>query len=199
MSEKTARGGNEIDLSSAVQAVRRRKRAVSKAKAEAGEIKFLNIVAMVDILTILLIFLLKSVSVSSTTAPTKKEMVLPMSTTQTKPIEAVKIVVTHEKLLVEDHEVANINNGAIPDLELSPDNSLLIPDLQNALMNWIRLAVVNHEGSEQHYNLEILADKDTPYHVLFQVAYTAGQSYIEVGQSTFGFDKYRLLVAVPPQ
>lgn len=184
----------DIDLPSALLAVRRRKRRVAHAKAEAAEIKFLNIVAMVDVLTILLIFLLKSVSVSTTTAPKTPNLLLPMSTTQTSPLDAVSVTIAKDKLFVGDEVVANINKGAIPDTALSAETPMLIPDLQKALMNWLRLAVVNKGGDEKTFNLEILADKDTPYYVLLQVSYTAGQSYIDVGDHRFGYDKYRLKV-----
>lgn len=185
---------DEIDLSTAMLGVRRRKRKVGKAKAESQEIKFLNIVAMVDVLTILLIFLLKSVSVSSTTAPKQPNLLLPMSTTQVPPLDALRVTIAKDKLFVEDGPVANINKGAIPDAELSNDNPMLIPDLQSALTNWLRLAIVNKAGEEKTFNLEILADKDTPYFMLLQVSYTAGQSYVDVGDARFGYDKYRLKV-----
>lgn len=184
----------EIDLSTAMLGVRRRKRKVGKAKAEAGEIKFLNIVAMVDVLTILLIFLLKSVSVSTTTAPKTPNLTLPMSTTQTPPLEAVRVTIAKDKLFVQDEAVANINKGAVPDGELSSDNPMLIPDLQTELTNWLRLAIVNKSGEERTFNLEILADRDTPYYMLLQVSYTAGQAYIDIGEARFGYDKYRLKV-----
>lgn len=183
----------EIDLPSALQAFRKRKRKVAAAKAEAGEIKFLNIVAMVDVLTILLIFLLKSVSVSSTTAPTGANLNLPFSSTQKPPLDAVKVVIARDRLLVEDTEVAPINKGAVPDLELAPGNPLLIPDLEDALERWIRLAIVSREGGEQQLNVAVVADRDTPYQVLFQVCYTIGQSAVDIGDKTFGFDKYRLM------
>jgi biopolymer transport protein ExbD len=191
MATQSAR--NEIDLPTAMLGVRRRKRKVAKAKAESEEIKFLNIVAMVDVLTILLIFLLKSVSVSTTTAPKTPNLTLPMSTTQTPPLEAVRVTIAKDKLFVQDDPVANINKGAIPDAELG-ENTMLIPDLQTGLTNWLRLAIVNNSGDEKTFNLEILADKDTPYYVLLQVSYTAGQSYVDVGEHRFGYDKYRLKV-----
>lgn len=192
MATQSAR--NEIDLPSAMLGVRRRKRKVAKAKAESEEIKFLNIVAMVDVLTILLIFLLKSVSVSTTTAPKTPNLMLPMSTTQVPPLEAVRVTIAKDKLFVQDNSVANINKGAIPDAELSGDNPMLIPDLQTGLTNWLRLAIVNKAGDEKTFNLEILADKDTPYYLLLQVSYTAGQSFVDVGDQRFGYDKYRLKV-----
>jgi biopolymer transport protein ExbD len=150
--------------------VRRRKQKVKKAKAEAEEIKFLNIVAMVDVLTILLIFLLKSVSVSTTTAPKTPNLVLPMSTTQVSPKDAVRVTIAKDKLFVQDEPVANINKGAIPDAELAADSPWIVPDLQAALLNMLRLNIVNAGGEKDRFMLEILADKETPYYLLQQVA-----------------------------
>jgi len=185
---------DEIDLPSAMMAVRRRKQKFKKAKAEAEEIKFLNIVAMVDVLTILLIFLLKSVSVSTTTAPKTPNLTLPMSTTQIGPKEAVRVTIAKDKLFVQDEPVANINKGAIPDAELAADSPWIVPDLQAALLNMLRQNIVTAGGERDRFMLEILADKETPYHLLQQVAYTAGESVVDVGGKKFGFDTYNLKV-----
>jgi len=192
MAQSTAR--DEIDLPTAMMEVRRRKQKVKKAKAEAEEIKFLNIVAMVDVLTILLIFLLKSVSVSTTTAPKTPNLTLPMSTTQVPPKDAVRVTIAKDKLFVQDEPVANINKGAIPDAELAADSPWIVPDLQAALLNMLRLNIVNAGGERDRFILEILADKETPYYLLQQVAYTAGESVVDVGGKKFGFDTYNLKV-----
>jgi hypothetical protein len=125
--------GSFVDLPTAMRLYRRRKRLVKKAQEAASEIRELNIVAMVDVLTILLIFLLKSVSVSSTVAPDTPNMVLPLSTTQQPPIEAVKVTVASDKIYVEDEVVATIKGGAVPDSEADPDSPMLVPGLQTAL------------------------------------------------------------------
>jgi biopolymer transport protein ExbD len=183
-----------IDLPTAMRLYKRRKKLMKKAKEAASEIRELNIVAMVDVLTILLIFLLKSVSVSSTIAPDTPNMVLPLSTTQQPPIEAVKVVVAADKIYVEDEVVATIKGGAVPDSEADPDSPMLVPGLQTALRNWIRLAVVSKGAEEKQLNLQLLADKGTPYQILLQVFYTAGQSNVDVADHTFAFTKYRLMV-----
>lgn len=184
----------KIDLTGVMKEIRRRKRKIRKAKDEASEIKFLNIVAMVDVLTILLIFLLKSVSISNQLAPTAANLNLPFSTTRTSPVEAVKVFITRDKIIVQDEPVAELNKGSVPDLELAQDDPLLIPDLQKALTNWIRHTAVATGGEENQFNLEILADKETPYHLLMQIFYTAGQAEVTVESHTFAFSKYRLLV-----
>jgi len=103
----------EPSLPEALMAVRKRKRTYKKAKTAAEEITYLNIVAMVDVLTILLIFLLKSVSVSSTAVSMSAEMQMPFSSTVQMPIDAVKIYITRAKIVVEDKVVAAIAGGAV--------------------------------------------------------------------------------------
>jgi hypothetical protein len=183
MATQSAR--NEIDLPSAMLGVRRRKRKVAKAKAESEEIKFLNIVAMVDVLTILLIFLLKSVSVSTTTAPKTPNLTLPMSTTQTPPLEAVRVTIAKDKLFVQDNSVANINKGAIPDAELSGDNPMLIPDLQTGLTNWLRLAIVNNAGDEKTFNLMTLKTAFMIYKDQIEKSLAKGKTMDEIYRKEF--------------
>jgi hypothetical protein len=54
-------------------------------------------------------------------------------------------------------------------------------------------------AAEKQLNLQLLADKGTPYQILLQVFYTAGQSNVDVGEMTFAFTKYRLLVQRPAE
>jgi hypothetical protein len=59
--------------------------------------------------------------------------------------------------------------------------------------------VVSKGAAEKQLNLQLLADKGTPYQILLQVFYTAGQSNVDVGEMTFAFTKYRLLVQRPAE
>lgn len=190
-----AKNRGEPDFDMALLKVRKRRRKVNKAKRAAEEVTYLNIVAMVDVLTILLIFLLKSVSVSSTAVPMTGSLTLPYSTTRELPIEAAKVFVTRSKIIIEDKEVAQIYNGAVESRWLSPSNSYVIPSLEETLSNWLKWHLFfKGPGGKPNMSLEILADKETPYRIIMQVLYTAGKAKGERENHQVFFDNYRLLV-----
>jgi biopolymer transport protein ExbD len=189
-----AKGGSTFF--SALQMVRKRRRKVNKAKRLAEEITYLNIVAMMDMMTIILVFLLKSVSFSTISVSGTDTLSLPYSTTQQSPIEAVKIFVTKAEIVVEDKRVAAVVNGQVDPQYVADDNRYLIPNLKEAVTREVnrqlRLEKLGDRFKFQG-NLTILADKDTPYHIIMQVLYTAGQAAGGVGQDV-SFDKFRLMV-----
>lgn len=185
-------------LFTAIRAVHRRRRAITKAKRAADEIAYLNIVAMMDMMTIILVFLLKSVSFSAQNVSVSDAMTLPYSTEDEQPLEAVKIFVTREEVVVEDKKVAPILNGAIPQDFLSKENPYMVPNLKAALDQQAetlnRLAKL-HPKLKAQDNLMILADKRTPYHVLMQVMYSASKASSSAsGENKMAFRKYRLTV-----
>jgi biopolymer transport protein ExbD len=184
-------------LFSAMLSVRRWRRKASKRKREAEEGNYLNIVAMMDMMTIILVFLLKSVSFTYTSTSGITGLNLPYSTTDTEPVEAVKVFVTKEAVVVEEKVVARIKDDLILPQYLSTDDSYLIPDLMKELDKKAAYFVNLKKAFpdfEVQGNLTILADKDTPYVVLMQVLDTVSRvSAGEPGQE-FSFRKFRLTV-----
>lgn len=185
----------------ALQLVRRRRRKLNKAKREAEDVSYLNIVAMMDMMTIILVFLLKSVSFSTVSISGTDQLSLPWSTTQINPLETVKIFVTKSEIVVEDKKVAEVQSGSVPDKYLDGANKYLISNLEAAVSKEVsrqlKLAKFGEKFKFQG-NLTVLADKDTPYHIIMQVLYSAGRA---TGQQTtsggvvpISFDKFRLMV-----
>ena len=67
------------------------------------EIDFLNITAMLDLMTIILVFMLKSVGASSASIPQSKDLTLPRSVMQGEPSqEGVTVVISKSQILVGD-------------------------------------------------------------------------------------------------
>jgi len=195
--QTTNLGERVPDLFSALQMMRKRRRKVNKAKRAAEEITYLNIVAMMDMMTIILIFMLKSVSISSVAISGTEALALPYSTTQQTPIEAVKIFITKAEIVVEDKKVATVKDGVVEQQYISEKNKYLIPNLQEMVKReverQIHLTKISSKFRFQG-DLTILADKDTPYFMIMQVMYTSGRATGTVEQTEIGFDKYRLMV-----
>src|SRR5438270_1109513 len=88
-------------------------RSYARKLAEPEIIKDLNITPMMDMMTIILVFLLKSFSSSTSTINFNQDLQVPKSMTQLKPKLAVSLTITKKVILVEGDAVAPINGGRV--------------------------------------------------------------------------------------
>ncbi|HMR05284.1 MAG TPA: biopolymer transporter ExbD [Polyangiaceae bacterium] len=160
------------------------------------EINFLNITAMLDIMTIILVFLLKSLGESSASVPQSDDLRLPKSIVRTQPSdEGVVVTVSKSQILVADDRVVTLPNresmaqtGVGARNKRSGPNDLYIVPLGNALQaarrtdKLIRQAKGLDPASSEAI---IIADETTPYRLLIEVLFTLGQNE---------FGKYHLMV-----
>src|SRR3954463_2027038 len=109
------------------KALARKKR---KDREAAGEIKELNITAMMDMMTIILVFLLKSYSSSSVAITASEDIRPPISSTRSTPKDTVAVTITPRHLLVGDKKVVDLVNGQVPANVL---NGRLVVPLDQAL------------------------------------------------------------------
>jgi biopolymer transport protein ExbD len=169
-----------------------------RKNAREPEIDFLNITAMLDLMTIILVFLLKSMSASSASLPQSKDLTLPNSIITTEAAqEGVVILISKTQILVGDDPNPIVllpgpeqlaQSGVDTKYKRSGPNDLYIVPLANALSNArdndkaIRVAKGLDAASSEAV---IVADATTPYRLLIEVLFTAGQSE---------FGKYHLMV-----
>src|SRR5215469_8329495 len=73
-----------------------------KERQAEGEIRELNIVAMMDMMTIILVFLLKSYSASSVAVTASEDVRPPLSSTRSTPKDTVAVTITPKNILVGD-------------------------------------------------------------------------------------------------
>lgn len=192
---------DEPDFLTALKLVRRRKAKVKAAKAEASQVRTLNITAMMDMMTILLVFLLKSVSFSAAIVNSGDALALPVSSTKDEIIESVKVFVAKQYIIVEDQKVAEIKDGQIVPSYLSSGNNYLVPNLREALgkeidrQMRIQKRLAGLKQFEFQGNLTVIADLQTAYETLIKVIYTSGQSgSLEDPGAKASFYKFRLTV-----
>lgn len=171
------------------------RRSIRRNRVE-PEINFLNIVAMLDIMTIILVFLLKSLGESSTSIPQSDDLQLPLSVLRTAPSdEGVVVTVSKSQILVGEDKVLTLPNresmtqtGVGARNKRSGPNDLYIVPLGNSLQaarktdKLVRQAKGIDAGSSEAI---IIADQTTPYRLLIEVLFTLGQNE---------FGKYHLMV-----
>lgn len=169
-----------------------------RRRAREPEIDFLNITAMLDLMTIILVFMLKSMASSSASIPQSKDLTLPDSVITTEAAqEGVVILISKSQILVGDDPspIVTLPNrdqlaqsGIESRFKRSGPNDLYIVPLANALSH----ARDNDKAIRQAKKMDtatseavIVADATTPYRLLVEVLFTAGQSE---------FGKYHLMV-----
>ncbi len=171
------------------------RRAIRKNATE-PEINFLNITAMLDIMTIILVFLLKSLGESAGAVPQSEDLRLPTSVLRTEPSqEGVIVTVSKTQILLDDARVlslpkreAMVKTGAGASHKRNGPSDLYITPLGNALSRARQAdkVVRQKKGKNASYSEAIIiADKTTPYRLLIEVLFTLGQNE---------FAKYHLMV-----
>ena len=164
------------------------RRARRKAREAAGEIRELNIVAMMDMMTIILVFLLKSYQASAINVNMGADLTIPQSTTQLHPQENITVTVSQKDVTVNDRKVADVRGGLIP-AEAKEGGR------QDAFYVGAVFEALKKEVDKQKYiakfnkdapftgRINVVADKKIPYRTLMDVLYTAGQA--ELGEYKF--------------
>ncbi len=125
----------------------------------------LNLVALMDIFTILVFFLLVNSS-DVETLPNAKDIQLPQSIAEEKAKESVVILISEEDILVQGSPVAKVADV----MKLKGND---IPQLRQALMSQ-NDRVMRRETQDDIADREvtIMGDKDIPYRLLKKVMAT---------------------------
>ncbi|HVE87562.1 MAG TPA: biopolymer transporter ExbD [Myxococcales bacterium] len=158
------------------KAVARKKR---KEREAEGEIRELNITAMMDMMTIILVFLLKSYSASSVSMTASEDVRPPISTTRATPRDTVAVTITPKHILVGDRTVVTLAGGQIPADMLS--GRLVVP-LDQALkkeVDKLKFIADRNPNAPFSHELSVIGDRKIPYDLLLTVLYTAGQNELE--------------------
>jgi biopolymer transport protein ExbD len=163
-------------------------RSYARKLAEPETIRDLNITPMMDMMTIILVFLLKTFSSSTNLVIQDSNMALAPSMTQMQAKQAVPVTITKRVVLIEGEPVAPISNGKIdPALKRDGENGYFISPIVDMLQ---RIAnkerkVAEMTGQPFDGELMVVADRNTPYRLLTEILYSCGQA---------GYSNYRLLV-----
>ena len=162
------------------------RKAIARNRAE-PEINFLNITAMMDMMTIILVFLLKSLSSSTASLPQSQDLQLPKSILTTQPDsepEGLPVIVSKSQIIVGESVVCPVppdaaQYGVEAAYKRGSRNDYFIVPLGSALQAWrdsdkrIRMATGR---DPTHSEAILIGDMSTPYRLLTEVMYTLGQT-----------------------
>lgn len=165
------------------ETARRRRRRETDHVAEE-----LNIIAMMDMMTIILVFLLKSLSASANNIPQGDDLRLPHSSVNTAPSTALQVIVSRVSVTVNGRFVVALRNGTVdPNQKRGGGTGLLINPLADTMRDQAQIArtLAQRSGTPFKGEVAIIADEHLPSRTVFEVLYTCGQS---------GFSDFKLLV-----
>ena len=151
------------------------------------EINFLNITAMLDMMTIILVFLLKSLSASTASLPQSQDLQLPKTILTTSPDsepEGLAVIVSKSQIIVGETVVCPVSPdaaqyGVEAKYKRGSRNDYFIVPLGSALQSWrdtdkrIRMATGRDPSQSEAI---LIADVSTPYRLLTEVMFTLGQT-----------------------
>ena len=132
----------------------------------------LRLNSMMDMFTILLVFLLKSFSAEGQLVTVTQDLNLPESTSTKMPEAAPIIAITKEWIMLDDKPLVKV-----ADIESSKD--LLIPELDKALRFARRVAEgLGQQGENLGFRgkVDIMGDRETPFRIIKRVMYTCGKN-----------------------
>lgn len=140
----------------------------------------LTITSLMDILVILLVFLLKNFSSDPATIQQSDILAIPDSSSQLEVEQAVPIAITQRGIVVNDKLVAEVSDGKV-DASVKRDGEMgfFITPLYDELAEEAdkQRRIAKHNSEQQFKGMALLiADKNTPYRLLNEVLYTAGQA-----------------------
>jgi biopolymer transport protein ExbD len=167
-----------------------------RRNASEPEVNFLNITAMLDIMTIILVFLLKSLGESSAAIPQSDDLRLPNSYIRTQPHqEGIIVTISKSQILLGENKILSLpgrestaQTGVSAEHKRGGPNDLYIVPLGNALQAARKTDIAIRRAKNLDPSSSeaiIIADRTTPYRLLIEVLFTLGQSE---------FGKYHLMV-----
>ena len=131
----------------------------------------LRLTSMIDVFTILLIFLLKNYSTEGQIMTTSKDIILPVSSATKAPTVSSIVMINSDWILVDGRPLESIN-------KIINDNSLLLNNLYEDLKAKRILAESAAKLDERMVfrgEITIQGDENIPFQILKRVMYTCGQ------------------------
>lgn len=143
---------------------------IKKHNTDPGTVK-LNLTSMMDMFTIILVFLLKTFSTEGMLINPSDNLTLPLSSVEKSAEVALDLVISKEWVMVNHEPVEQVDNILL-------QRELIIQNLLNKLEIYAREAKLMEEryGKKFSGKVTIQGDKDIPYKLLVKVMATCGKA-----------------------
>jgi biopolymer transport protein ExbD len=140
----------------------------------------LNIYPMMDVMTIILVFMIMQVSQETADIVQSEELMLPITTSTQVVGDALPIQISRTEIAVDGRSAVQLRNGFVdPSQKQGGANGFLITPLLNVMQQHRdRLKLIAQRNPQRPFTgeVKIIADKRTPFRTLSEVIYTIGQA-----------------------
>ena len=161
------------DSSRVYQKKKKARRRMTFHQSSHGSGHGVNINSLLDILSVILVFLMKSYSSSVVQVKPSQALQVPLSHVQTAAQESLSVTVTQSHVLLNDMPILILQEGKAPQDAV---RGLLIPSL---------LKGFDEQSKVSRGQLTVIADRRVSFELLSQVLYTAGQAEAHLGEFKF--------------
>jgi biopolymer transport protein ExbD len=148
-------------------------------RREPAEEMFLNIYPMMDMMTIILVFLMATWATEYAEIQESPELTIPLSTSMVEQQPALSVTITSAAILVEGVKVVDLQDGQVDASQKQGGSTgFLIVPLLNTIREHRELQRVIDQarGDEFGGEVQIIADHRTPYRTITEVLYSLGQA-----------------------
>ena len=144
------------------------------------EENFLNIYPMMDMMTILLVFMIMQFANSSASITSTEELQLPYSTSVVEMGEAIAVEISRNEIVIDGEHVLDLRNGQVDPSHKQGGGTgfLIMPmfDVMQRQRDRSKLIAQNNPNRPFLGQIQIIADRRTPFRTLAEVVYTLGQT-----------------------
>jgi len=150
-----------------------------RKKVEEEEVG-LNIYPMMDMMTILLVFMIMQFASGAAEIVQSAELQIPTSTSDVEAGEALGVVISSSEIVIEGKQVLTLRNGKVDPSQKQGGGTgwLITPLFNNLKQHRDRLKLIASRNPRRPFRGEvrIIADKHTPFRTLGEVIYSLGQA-----------------------
>lgn len=140
----------------------------------------LNIYPLMDVMTILLVFMIMQFAQESGAVIETADLQIPYSTSKVELQQSLPVQITRTEIIVDGKQAVTLRNGVVdPSQKQGGGNGFLITPLHNVLtQHRDRLKAIARISPSRPFtgDVQIVADKRTPFRTLSEVIYTLGQA-----------------------
>lgn len=147
---------------------------------------------MVDMFTILIVFLLKSYSTSAVHITPQKNLQLPTSSSYDAPVESLRLVVSLDGVYVEDKKVVALEQGNFQTNDLESTDKKFVRKLYEELDKQAqKVKEIGDKNEDVKFEGKVIlqADERLNYETLQKVLYTSSLAgYGNLKLATFSYE-----------
>ncbi|HJL17618.1 MAG TPA: biopolymer transporter ExbD [Sandaracinaceae bacterium LLY-WYZ-13_1] len=173
MAEETEEKASMVQVK---QIIRRKLRRIPPFEEQA-----LNIYPLMDVMTILLVFMIMQFAAETSQVMQSAELQIPYSTSEADLESALSVTISRTEISVDGNQVLTLRNGIVdPSHKQGGGTGFLITPLHNVMIRQrdTQKALEQATAGQRPFTgtVQIIADKRTPFRTLSEVIYTLGQA-----------------------